>query len=83
MAKHSATILADHFGCDADTVAHHAYQPGQFTRRVFYINDVLWCTGATPAQPKREVLHGRMYWEKVVSDYDKKSILWKQVAAPE
>lgn len=79
MAKHSHTILAEHFGCDSETVLDHLYQPGQFTKRVFDINDVLWCTGAKPAQPVYDGRMEKLSWEKVVSAYDKKAVLWKQV----
>lgn len=79
MAKHSHTLIAEHFGCDSDGVLDHLYQPGQYTKRVFSINNVLWCSGAKPAQPVYEGRESRLTWEKVISTYDKKSILWKQV----
>lgn len=74
MPKRSYTLIAEHFGTDAESIRDCEYQPGHFSKPVYSLSDnEYWAAGATkPRDRDRD----EMSWEKVISSYDRKSILW-------
>lgn len=76
MPKRAYTLIAEHFGDDSKSIRESEYQYGRFTRPVYALSDnEYWSAGTRPPQPTDSSQPWK--WEKVISSYDKKSILWK------
>lgn len=74
MAKRSYTLIAEHFGSDSADIRDSEYQPGRFPRPIYSLSDnEYWAAGNTkPRDPDGTLAN----WEKVISSYDRKSVLW-------
>jgi hypothetical protein len=81
MPKRNYTLIAEHFGTDSDSIRESEYQYGRFTKSVYSLSDnEYWSAGATP--PRHTDSVGNPWkWEKVISGYDRKSILWRRVGS--
>jgi hypothetical protein len=82
-----ALALAEHLGCDVDTIRDHNYQMGQFTKPVYAIDSddnktEYWC----PYKYKPKCVYDDFFtdcielgyrWEKVTSSYNTQATFWK------
>lgn len=79
MAKYGAEGLANHFGTDIDTIKDSEYQPGQFTQKIFCVNDEFWC----PYKSKARDIYGHLFdegdWLRINSNYDAEISFWQFV----
>lgn len=74
MSKRGYTLIAEHLGTDAESVRDYEYQHGRFVRPIFALSDnEYWAAGQSKPCDPDGILNS---WEKVVSSYDRKSILW-------
>ena len=74
MPKRSYTLIAEHFSTDSESIRDSEYQHGRYSRPIFSLSDnEYWAAGHTKPRDPDGILTA---WEKVVSNYDHKSVLW-------
>jgi hypothetical protein len=75
MPKRAYSHIADHFGDDGESIREKEYQYGRFTKSVYALSDnEYWSAGVRPPQPTDNSEPWK--WERVISSYDHKSVLW-------
>jgi hypothetical protein len=75
MRQSAAEKVANHLSADIETVKDHRYQPTYYSTPVFLLGDDRWGAGARP--PKNRYSDDTEVWEKVISVYDGKTVLWR------
>jgi hypothetical protein len=70
----AAIDIANHIGCDADDMEDYRYQATRTNRPVYSFDADYWSAGG--AKPPTHQDGWDMEWEKVVSSYDGKTVLW-------
>jgi len=71
----TAEHIGNHFSEDRADVEYMRYQPTCWTRPVYSLSDGYWSAGPTPPRHTKQS-DGGLEWEKVISSYDKKTVLW-------
>ncbi len=69
--------VAAHLGLDGDTFEdNYRYQPTRWTKPVYSIGNTYWSSGANPPRNILSRHDDFDDWTKVISSYDKKTVLW-------
>jgi hypothetical protein len=80
MPKYGAIGLANHFGCDVETIRESEYQPGQYSQKIFSFDSdgsVFYCPYKTKAKSVYDSFFDEGIWEKFQSSYDSSVYFWK------
>lgn len=78
----AAIDIANHLGMDVDDMEdNYRYQPTRYTRPVYLFDSDYWSAGPTP--PRYTQGRCDLKWRRVVSSYDKKTLLWHAVSVEE
>lgn len=80
--KSSKAALATHLGIDMSEMKDYSYQPGRFTRSVYYVENAYWCSvKETRHLPKATRLMGMELEWKEVPDKHVNGFGWKVFTA--
>lgn len=65
--KSARAALATHFGMDMSDLKDYTYQPGRFTRAVYYVDNAFWCAvKANRHLPKRtRLMEDDLDWKEI------------------